>query len=57
MHGRGGVVENGIVAALLPDGRRAWGIVRDASQAALMTEEDVVGASVDLAADGTATLR
>lgn len=57
MHGRGGVVENGIVTALLPDGRRAWGIVRDPSQAALMTEEDVIGASVDLDAAGTAVLR
>ena len=56
MHGRGGVPEQGIVAALLPDGRRAWGIVRDSSQVAAMLHEDVLGAPVDLNADGTAVI-
>jgi acetyl-CoA C-acetyltransferase len=57
MHGRGGVPETGIVALLLPDGRRAWGIVREPSQVAAMTAEDVIGATVDLGEGGTAALR
>jgi acetyl-CoA C-acetyltransferase len=56
MHGRGGVPERGIVAALLPDGRRAWGVVSDPSQVVGMLREDVLGATVDLLADGTAEI-
>ena len=56
MHGRGGVPENGIVAARLDDGSRVWGIVRDPSEVTAMTTEDVIGRPVDLREDGTATL-
>jgi acetyl-CoA C-acetyltransferase len=57
MHGRGGIPEYGIVAARLPDERRAWGIVHDESQVASMTETDVIGHAVDLCDDGSAILR
>ena len=56
MHGRGGVPLNGVVAARLDDGRRAWGIVKDPSQVEAMVATDVIGTTIDLQSDGTATL-
>ena len=45
----------GIVAALLPDGRRGWGMVTDAGALAAMVDGDPLGAPVELR-DGVAHL-
>ena len=52
MHERDGSPALGIVATLLPDGRRAWGNVRDALAMKAMTVEDVCGRPASLHPDG-----
>jgi acetyl-CoA C-acetyltransferase len=43
MHNREGEPENGIAAALLDDGRRAWGITQDPDVLKAMTVEEFIG--------------
>ncbi len=54
MHNRDGEPENGIAAALLPDGRRTWGTTQDPDVLKAMTVEEFIGrpAHID---DGTLT--
>ena len=56
MFGRDGAPENGIVACLLDDGRRAWGTTRDDESLKAMTVDELVGRRATLATDGTITL-
>jgi acetyl-CoA C-acetyltransferase len=57
MHDRAGDATEGILACLMPDGRRAWGIVTDDPDALReMTTEDIVGRSGSLRPDGRAEL-
>jgi acetyl-CoA C-acetyltransferase len=56
MHDRGGVPTEGIVACLMPDGRRAWGLVHDGDTLAEMTREEIVGRRATLTPDGAATI-
>jgi acetyl-CoA C-acetyltransferase len=57
MHERDGSPALGIVACLLPDGRRAWGNVREQGELkAFTTTEDPIGAKAQLLADGTLEL-
>lgn len=56
MHDRDGSPALGIVACLLPDGRRAWGNVRDPGTAKAMTVDDPCGRSATLHPDGTLDL-
>ena len=56
MHDREGSPALGIVACLLPDGRRAWGNVRDPGAAKAMTVDDPCGRAADLHPDGTLDL-
>jgi len=53
MHDRGSAPEAAIVAALLPDGRRAWGTTADADAMKRMITEETSGAEGHLAEDGT----
>jgi acetyl-CoA C-acetyltransferase len=53
MHDRDGEPALGIVACLLPDGRRAWGNAREPEVAAAMTVEDPIGRRATLRRDGT----
>jgi acetyl-CoA C-acetyltransferase len=56
MHDRDGTPALGIVACLLPDGRRAWGNVHDPGAAKAMTVDDHIGRTATLRADGTLDL-
>ena len=56
MHDRDGSPALGIVACLLPDGRRAWGNVRDPGTAKAMTVDDPCGRAATLHPDGTLDL-
>ena len=53
MHDRDGSPALGIVACLLPDGRRAWGNVREPGATKAMTVDDPIGRAAALHADGT----
>jgi acetyl-CoA C-acetyltransferase len=53
MHSREGEPENGIAAALLPDGRRTWGTTRDPDVLKAMTVEDFIGRPARLDGQGT----
>lgn len=52
MHDREGAPETGILAALLDDGRRAWGVSNRPAEVKAMVAEDLAGARVRLAPDG-----
>ena len=52
MHDRDGDPENGLVAVLLPDGRRAWGTTQDHDVLKAMTVEEFAGRRAQLSADG-----
>lgn len=54
MHGREGEAEQGLIAARLPDGRRAWGRTDDTAVLKAMELEEFVGRSVTLSPDGAA---
>jgi len=57
MHDRTGEATEGILACLMPDGRRGWGIVTDdPATLQAMTVEEVIGRSVTLRPDGGASL-
>lgn len=56
MHDRTGEATGGILACMLPDGRRAWGTVADAATLRSMETEETVGRSAVLQPDGTAAL-
>ena len=57
MHDRAGDATEGILACLMPDGRRAWGIVADdADVLREMTTEDMIGRDATLRPDGRAEL-
>ena len=53
MHDRDGEAALGIVACTLPDGRRAWGNVREHDTATAMTVDDPIGHPATLHRDGT----
>ena len=55
MHNRDGEPENGIAAALLADGRRAWGTTQDPDVLKAMTVEEFIGRSARLDGGGTLT--
>jgi acetyl-CoA C-acetyltransferase len=54
MHGAGGIAESAVLACRTPADARAWAVVRDPDLAATMTTDDLAGAPVHLAGDGTA---
>jgi acetyl-CoA C-acetyltransferase len=56
MHGRDGTPDLGIVACLLPDGRRAWGNVSDPTVLKAMTLEEHCGRPAVLRSGGTVEL-
>ncbi|HZR12523.1 MAG TPA: acetyl-CoA acetyltransferase [Acidimicrobiia bacterium] len=56
MHDRGGEPTDGILACMLPDGRRAWGTVKDPAALGAMEREETVGRTATLRPDGTATI-
>ena len=56
MHDRDGSPALGIVACLLPDGRRAWGNVHDPGAAKAMTLDDPCAAPATLHRDGSLDL-
>jgi acetyl-CoA C-acetyltransferase len=57
MHDRAGDATEGILACVMPDGRRAWGIVADdADVLREMTTEDMIGRDATLRPDGRAEL-
>ncbi|HAS09686.1 MAG TPA: hypothetical protein DCS55_04080 [Acidimicrobiaceae bacterium] len=56
MHGKDGQPEQGIVAMLLDDGRRAWGTTDDADTLATMVAEDIIGRRVHRTAEGRVSL-
>lgn len=56
MHGRDGDREVGLVAGLLPDGRRAWCSTRDDETMATLVGEECCGRPARRGADGTLTL-
>ena len=53
MHSREGEPENGIAAALLPDGRRTWGTTQDGDVLKAMTVEEFIGRAARLDGNGT----
>lgn len=57
MHDRDGGAALGIVACTLPDGKRAWGNVREPDTAAAMTVDDPIGHHATLHRDGRLDLR
>src|SRR5690606_24279033 len=57
MHDRDGAPERAILTALLPDGRRAWGVSEEADLAKALVAEDVAGRTVRLRPDGGFELR
>ena len=56
MHDRDGEPETGLVAARLPDGRRAWGKTLEPSALEAMCRDEVVGRAAKLDAEGTIAL-
>jgi len=52
MHGKDGEPEQGIVALLLDDGRRAWATTDDADDVEMLVAEDVIGRRVRRSAEG-----
>ena len=56
MHNGHSEPTDGILTCLMPDGRRAWGLVKDPGAAAAMIKEDVVGRPVMLRPDSEATI-
>ena len=52
MHNREGEPENGIVAALLPDGRRAWATTQDDGVLKAMTVDEFIGRPAELDGNG-----
>ena len=56
MHERDNTPALGIVACLLPDGRRAWANTRDPDLMKAMTVEDLCGQAATLHADGSIDL-
>ncbi|MCO8127664.1 acetyl-CoA acetyltransferase [Acidimicrobiia bacterium EGI L10123] len=56
MHGKDGQPEQGIVAMLLDDGRRAWGTTDDADTLATMVAEDIIERRVHRTAEGRVSL-
>jgi acetyl-CoA C-acetyltransferase len=56
MHERDGEPALGIVACLLPDGRRAWGNVREPGVLKSLMTDDPIGAGAMLLTDGTLDL-
>ena len=52
MHDRDGAPETGLLAALLDDGRRAWGSTGDPATVKAMVTEDLAGTRVRLRPDG-----
>lgn len=52
MHSREGEPENGIAAALLPDGRRTWGTTQDRDVLKAMTVDDFIGRNARLDGNG-----
>ena len=56
MHDRDGAPEQGYVALLMPDGRRAWGATTDPDLMKAMTTEDLVGRSASIVPDGSLTV-
>ena len=53
MHSRDGEPENGLAAALLPDGRRTWGTTQDPDVLEAMTVEEFIGRPAKLDGNGT----
>ena len=51
MHNGHSEPTDGILTCLMPDGRRAWGLVKDPEAAAAMVKEDVVGRTAALRPD------
>ena len=56
MYGRDGGPEQAWIAALLDDGRRAWGTSTDADLMKALVTEETAGRPANLAEDGTLTL-
>lgn len=56
LHDRDGAAERGLVAALLPDGRRAWGSLADPDDLARIETTEVIGTKATMAADGATRL-
>jgi hypothetical protein len=56
MHDREGSPEVGLLAALLPDGRRAWGATQETDVVKAMVDEELAGRTVELRPDGSFTL-
>ncbi|MDQ6696344.1 MAG: hypothetical protein M3Z46_02660, partial [Actinomycetota bacterium] len=56
MHSRDGEPENGLLALLLDDGRRAWGSTQDPDALKLMMTDDLVGQPAQISAEGSVTL-
>ena len=56
MHDRTGEATEGIVACMLPDGRRAWGTVKDAATLRAMETDETVGRTAVLQHDGAAAI-
>ena len=56
MHERSGDPVDGLLACLMPDGRRAWGSTTDADTLAAMTTEDVIGRTARLRPGAEAVL-
>lgn len=57
MHDRDGAPETAIVAGLLGDGRRAWGVSTEPGLAKALVTEDVAGRQMELRPDGSFDLR
>ncbi|MDQ2650179.1 MAG: acetyl-CoA acetyltransferase [Actinomycetota bacterium] len=53
MHDRDGNPETGLLAALLPDGRRAWGSTQEPTVVQAMATEELAGRKATLRPDGT----
>lgn len=56
MHDRSGDPTHGIVACVMPDDRRAWGLVHGDDELRAMVTEEIVGRGVTLRPDGAATI-
>ncbi len=56
MHDRDGAPEQGLIAARMVDGRRAWGASREADVLAAMLDGEFVGRPITLAPDGAFTV-
>ncbi len=53
MYDREGAPETGILCALLPDGRRAWGVTTEPAHLKTMVTEDLAGRRATLRPDGS----